>query len=615
MKKIYIAALAVLVTAVMSSCVREKSFEDIKLGENEIVFKFQGVSVTRSGEVNFPTKKGVTFQIRNEGSAPLTLEETITDLNAMSPVTRGTPAYTENVGVLYFDNMGVYSAGFGDITYENLDDKIRDNGGWRYHHAFTKAEWETGWAASDPAYFYLRMPADMSSYGVTLPTSGYSNGAISFTYSSPLTAAAQRDILFAARQLSKSELNGFRPEGAPVLFHHALTGVKFRITNDQTDIDAKKIVRISHIAFIGLQNSGSCVVTPKKEALPPKEGEEPAEGDYVDIPSVYSSGDGTTVIWSNRDAAKDNRIEQAYTEDGFVTFEKGDGNNFADSYYEGGQTMNVNAEDGSLTFWLVPQVFNATNKNNVATLEIKYVVLEDGAEVEKSCELNFGSVLASNNVEWKPGELRTYSIKIDEVNVKIDDTVVTQNPDKEYKNSTKTNVCITNTGDTDAYIRAAIIGQWLDEYGNPVFGFSDYTDGKVKLVESWYQDQFGPDAKHNHGEFEGLVGYDPSVNAATSKWIKVGDYYYYKEPVEPGFIIGTAPTDASEAEKDYYLGNPLFTKYTIKDAPDVTVATAKKPIWFELEIAVQAISANKNDGDHYSLSEAWARAGVTIPED
>ena len=43
MKKIYVA-MAVLGTVLLSSCVQEKNFKHIKVGENELAFVMQGVS-------------------------------------------------------------------------------------------------------------------------------------------------------------------------------------------------------------------------------------------------------------------------------------------------------------------------------------------------------------------------------------------------------------------------------------------------------------------------------------------------------------------------------------------------------------------------------------------
>lgn len=77
----------------------------------------------------------------------------------------------------------------------------------------------------------------------------------------------------------------------------------------------------------------------------------------------------------------------------------------------------------------------------------------------------------------------------------------------------KSNVVITNTGNTEAYIRAAIVANWV-------------LDGKI--VAPWTD--------------------SVSIN---SGWTKVGNYYYYTSPVAPGAATGSA----------------LFTSYTAPEAP------------------------------------------------
>ena len=66
----------------------------------------------------------------------------------------------------------------------------------------------------------------------------------------------------------------------------------------------------------------------------------------------------------------------------------------------------------------------------------------------------------------------------------------------------KSDVQIKNTGDTEAYIRAAIIVTWKN------------ADGKV-----WAQKPKDTDY---------------SLTLGSSKWVKYGDYYYYTIPVAPG---------------------------------------------------------------------------------
>ena len=72
-----------------------------------------------------------------------------------------------------------------------------------------------------------------------------------------------------------------------------------------------------------------------------------------------------------------------------------------------------------------------------------------------------------------------------------------------FKENTKKDVKITNTGSTDAYIRATYVVNWLDAQGNIVASVPD--------------------------------GYSYSLNVnPDDKWTKMGDYYYYLSPVAPG---------------------------------------------------------------------------------
>lgn len=74
-----------------------------------------------------------------------------------------------------------------------------------------------------------------------------------------------------------------------------------------------------------------------------------------------------------------------------------------------------------------------------------------------------------------------------------------------FYGTTKTNVKIGNSGDTTSYIRAAIVVTWQDAAGNvypgtPVSG----------------------------------THYTMNLNLSETGWIKIGDFYYYAKPVEPG---------------------------------------------------------------------------------
>lgn len=637
MKKIYIA-LAVIGTALLSSCVQEKSISEIEIGENTIVVSLQGAPATRSAEM-LSVQKGEMIEFTDaETSQTFFLEETIEDLNrAWAPITRGTPAFTENLGILYKSDLGVYAEGLGDKQYWKDGDMSPRKGegneeyadygtgsGWRYNYSYDSDPWKT----KDNYDFYFRMPLKPS--GVKTDDDGkpiltYAKSGnkltITFTYTSPLKAEDQQDILFAARNVTKEAHLNSLPNGIPVLFNHALTGVKFAIANPDEAM-------ITSVKFTGLAGTGTCTITPANEG-----------GNYTDDITDYSSADA--VNWGTPTVVPGAEYTATFEE--VVSYSGGSFTNNGDypnSFKGAGSAMmnNLNDGDATQTFWFIPQ-----KMTNAVQLEITYTWGDD--TTPHTTVIDFGKSILKNNADtyWYAGQLRTYTLRVNEVNVRIDDKVTIQNADVDpdddeaefgpYEGSYKDNVVITNTGTTDAYIRAAIIGQWLDSSGNPVFGFTDFTasaDEQFVIVDSWYQDQFSPTGNHTHGAFKNLVGYKndttngtPGSTVYTSNWwIKGSDGYYYFKYVVPA---GKAVPAQDSSTKYIYVtstgtsnptgtADPLFDSYTIKQAPDARVAGKVEDIYFELEIATQAISAKNLDGSYCTLAEAWAKAGITVTE-
>lgn len=586
MKKIYFT-IAVLAAAALTSCEQEQSFDEFTVGENEIAFVIQD-SETRSAEIDAPEIKGETYNLGQVGDLNLILEETITDLNGIVPETKGTPIYTQNVGDIYADKLVVSIPGFDDATYESMEKGMKysqlqynhdkndatKGKGWRYRHNYSASIWPTGTNADKPVDFYLRMPDDMTTNGVTMGT--MTGGTTNFSYTSPITAAAQQDILFSYVSMTETQHKNALPNGYPVKFYHALSGIKFAINNNATERE-KLGIEVTGITFIGLKNTGSC---------------------------SYNAGAFT---WSNVSAtsATNSMSETFTTDDMAVTYDE---DLFPSSFFTNNQAKKgdeINKkDDASYTFWVIPQDF--ANNNNAKIL-INYKM--NGAT--ESLEIPLKAIATK---AWAAGQLRTFTFKLNDVNLKIEDKVniPTSGSDASnaFKGSWKDEVTITNTGNTDAYIRAAIVGQWRDTESNKqddiIFGFRDEINN-LYIVESWYQDQFGPNAQHKHGEFVGLAGYKDSSNATGANnsggnpfngWTLCTDgFYYYTTAVEPG---GTT-TD-------------LFKSYTLKQAPTPTAESAILPIsriYFTLEIATQAISANdpdKFDGTNCAWDVAWQKA-------
>ena len=102
---------------------------------------------------------------------------------------------------------------------------------------------------------------------------------------------------------------------------------------------------------------------------------------------------------------------------------------------------------------------------------------------------------------------------------------VTTQVEETFDGTTKSNVRIQNTGNIDAYIRAAIIVNWADKQGNisatPV----------------------------NDSDYEMTLG---------SGWVKIGDYYYCKTTTVHGastapLIISCAKTPSAAVPDGYDL--------------------------------------------------------------
>lgn len=589
MKKIHIA-FAVFAAAALTSCVQEKSFNDHVVGKNEVAFVLQAGASTRSVEMETPFREGISTPIGRVENLNLYLEETVTDLSYFAPETKGTPVFTENVGILYKDKLFVHANGFGDASFATMDDGQVD-GGWRYHHEYDDDLWPTDGGAVN---FHLVMPVDAiaedstgdeTPEGVSSLVYASDKAATSFTYLSPKTAAEQQDVIVAGTTLTKKQHFDALPNGAHVTFYHTLTAVKFAIGNTAAEL-ASKGITVTKVEFTGLKNTGTCTVDP--------------------------SATEDKVSW-DASAVANNKITQTFTADeNVITFDKdSDENKFGDSFFSAGTSQNVNKADASYTFWLVPQKFDA---NNAAVLRISYKM----SGKEEYLDITLKDILkdANNNpIEWKAGQLRTFTIKLDEVNVKIEDTVnfpETATAENGYKGSNKTGVTITNTGNTPAFIRAAIVGQWLDPDGNPVFGFTDKVNN-LYLVESWYEDQFGTsefNAETSHGKFYDLPGYKGAAtfkadsNGSEAGWQLCKDgFYYYTAIVEAGNATGSA----------------LFTKYETLKTPKAELAgkvLESADMYFVLEISTQAITAVKMDGhegSRYTWKEAWKNATGTEP--
>ena len=635
MKKIYIA-MTVAATALLASCTKEQPFESlIPLDEGDVAFVIQNTS-TKAGPAVSSAEAGVAIPVGDtDGGDGFFLEETVENLNP-GVSTKGAPAYTVNVGTLY-STMDVYAeeAGTGlseEAVFEKIDwyehvgtpnDDTNTNG-WRYKHNYAgKDPWPDD---TTPVDFYLNMPA--SPAGVTFTSKA--DKKFVFTYDSApqvsatnpettegglLTAAEQTDILFSHTSISKEDHAGYLPNGAPVLMYHALTGVKFR-TGWANDTGTKTI--ITGVRWKGLKSGGTCTVDFSENAS--------------EVVTWTPDASSTSTIFSQTFANPD--YSSAAGVDGTVGYikdtENPANNKFGDSWYAAANDKNLNDTEGSLTFWFVPQEIT----NNV-TLEVTFLVktkdTPDGKE-EVTHTINFGQELnkdRTSNVEWKAGQLRTYTLKPFHVDVDVYDTM-------DASKTIKSDLHITNTGNVDQYVRVYIIGNWVgkrqikenvyNDYESILMG---YTDNEYNTeagdyahyieVARWNDKDFrwsgtnkvyaqwdSPNATYDYtpyGEFVGL----PEMGTATApgmsndnNWVRHDKFYYYTQIIGPG---GRVP------ETD-----PLFESYTIGPSPDFWIADMSgvrrkaKDVHFVMDIAVQAIAVPYNGDTAVGYEQAWKDA-------
>ena len=580
MKRFY-TALAVISIALLSSCEKEKDFKGLTpLGENDIAFTLNS-NATRSTSAMAPMP-GMTIKLNSE----VCLEETIEDMDYASPATRGVPAYTFNVGEIY-KIMDVYAdyEGFGGTAgFERMDTAMIDNG-WRYWHNYgSKSPWPD---ETTPVNFYFTMPAQAT--GVSDPD--YADGQITFTFDSPTNGVAQQDILFSHTAVSKNEHDGFLPNGAPVTMYHALTGVKFR-NGHSNDGSTKTIIK--SVKFSGLWSHGICTVTPDGEGTSKTKVAWEGLDDAADFTLDFSSLNPTYVPTDGEN-----------NPDGTISY--GSDSQYAGtSWTSAAADHNINDEDGSFTFWFIPQQIDES-----VTLEITFLVktpdTPNGTEVPHI--IKFGELVTKTTgegesaektfTEWKAGQLRTYTLKPFDVDVEIFDTMT---------NLKKENLHVTNTGNVDEYVRVMIIGNWYgwksaqDRAANPnnpsiLVGYTSSDPNNDTMVTPWYRE----DDLYK-------TGFDPNYFPGgrplpSSHWKRgTGSYFYYDTKIGAGQQLS-----GTDALFNYYQLTTDMIPTIYLPVSNSTSRQEAVGVHLVMEVVVQAIPTTVN-GTEVDCWTAWTNA-------
>ena len=519
-----------VLAASVSSCVKENNDEK---GNSEnmskLSFSAGGHETKASYSTALSTMEPSIIPLELEGfEEPLIIESTVSELGSVIE-TKGTPAFTENLASLY-PNISVRAIDYSDgADYLAEADFVYDSSGNTWDHTYSdKEKWPEG---NGDLLFFLQAPSGeipgMSNRTYEKATSG--NAIIEYDYNcashgeSGTDAESQPDILFAARTINEGNCDS---DGNRVLFYHSLAGVKFKC-------DPSSGIVVDAVSLNGIMSQGHCTIMPAYGPFGSNEASYPTSNSGgIDSSKSEDCADWTNVstpvtykqVFDNDDQSVDCPSE------------------WPDAFKNANaHKANVNSSDFSKTFMVIPQSITAI------TVTLDFTCLSDGRHDSKTI-----SIYSSNSTvsEWKAGNLYTYTIKGNfEQGI---DIVVTDEMDDE--GLVKTNPLVTNYGPSNAYVRAAIVGYWVD-------------DDSGNVVCQWTENSTA-------GYFE---------NLPLSNWFKGPDgYYYYTQPVPK-----------NESVK-------LFDSYTL-----VTPPASASNATLQIVIVAQGVLY---DSDKEYVTEAWGES-------
>lgn len=590
--KRYFSALSLLVSVLLLASCNDEVGESSKkyvADKNTVAFVIGGnSSMTRADVVkrDIVAPSNVIDLPCEPGETPLCIVETVTDMDEVYTDavlgTRATPAYTENFYDLYGKNNQLYGTAFASqsgnaVQFTDVWGSYLDNGGTvnyrpdgdsdnTYIYCYSKGQTTNlSWPSDNKLWFFLEAPYDYGTNSSKSDTKGtnrefWSDGSIRFHYTDPNTATDgvitngavnQTDFLFTSKLVSKPAQYGPKSN---ILMYHSLTGVKFQMGNIDGGITTIKSVTITNI-----NSKGDCVLTPNYTDANTSAGDN--ESNHKSV-ATDKSKSAQCAVWKNQGTPV------SYTETfnmnsngttnygGYEVDENSNPANFAKDFYKDGNdadrdhyTYNLNDANGTKTLYLVPQTLTADSK-----IIVEYQV---GDKIYKREASLAGEV-------WKAGELHTYTLTVNKVDVSITDEM---NDDNTVKGS----VVATNTGNVTAYLRAAVVAAWC----------------------------YGDDTDFNNA----VAPYVYATNDYTlgTGWVQGADgFFYYTKPVKAGQSTAA----------------PLFESFTPHTASPFAGAHV------EMKLFLQGVqfdeSATTADGKKAKAVDAWgstiANSLTTTPE-
>ena len=499
------------------------------------------------------------------GVEGLMLTETVTSLDGElfpAPVTdtKGTPVYTENFDAIVggFAATAYIPKSDGSELTDAWGSDFGSNGTVQFNKTGTRTysynysnsgatgvDWNLAWPEPDRQLLYFLQAPYATTSALSpkfyAPDGTHPMGRIEFDYTSPTSsgagkdAEAQKDILFTSKLMSEST----KDEDNHILFYHALTGVKIKAGNA-----GDQITTIKKVVFNNIAGTGHCVISPNYSTSNTS-GDNPSN---AGTPKTDASKSAQCALWTP--GAANCSFTQTYS--GMVSeYSKGQMalvGTVPDSFSAGGSALNnMNTETFTQTFMFIPQTLGAN-----ATMTVTYTLNE--ATAGNTTE--YTRTVSLKDIVWKAGELHTYTITINDVRVDVDD-------DMSNDLKTKYNLTTINTGNVTAYLRCALVANWV--YDDP-----ETTANENVIVTAC--DIFST------GVFQ---KWQTGGRGFQDNWIVGSDgYIYYKKPVLPNM------------QTTYNL----FYRYI---APS---ASPYKDAHLEIGIALQGVQF---DAEKAKVSSAW----------
>ena len=585
MKK-FISGLTLLTVVLLLASCQDDFFDfgknDAKLTKGQIAFTIGSDQTATRAEVSrtvvAPTNV-IELASDKEGTSGFCLVETVSQLGEETfdtysgAVTRGTPVYTENfdavfggfVGTPYGLNESEYVVWGGEprVNFAKLNSANN-----MYMHDFGELEWPS----SKELLFFLEAPTNIGDYTSNVARS--SDGSMEFDYTSPTDPKAQQDILFTSKTITEETKN----TDNKITFYHALTAVKFKLGYNTTH-DVK--VSINKITFHNYPSTGHCKVIPQDGAKSSAcvtwtnlgnpesftidfrnivdENGNPVTGD-----AVYKNADGTVkkdnqgnpIVDPNVPGLIDGTTEwgddRTYFPDSFF------GNSTSTSGpYKGESTAdrNFNNKNFEYTFMFIPH--QEASEDSYIEIDFTYTYTQETGSSSYMPSVPHQNVsrvsLPSIANTWLPGELHTYILTSEGVDILVED---------KMEGDWKSSVEVVNTGTYPEFQRALLCANWV--------WTDESTDPATHLIVA--SADYRADGKFCTEQNEASLGGFPGEN-----WVQGTDsFFYYKNPIN----VGNKPN------------TPLFEYYK---GPEYTTFNGTH---LELAISTQAIRYSPTNVDY-----------------